>query len=90
MHPMNKEAHFEAKKDLRNHPTLNKRANPNIGIEFIIQHYHIFILRHLNNFLFGFQILFITFWPSVAISRRFHCWCKTSGKQSVESGVLNF
>lgn len=39
---MNEEAHFEAKKDLRNHPTLSKRANPNIGIEFVVQHiYHI-------------------------------------------------
>lgn len=33
MHPnMNKEAHFDAKKDLRNHPMLSRRANPNIGI----------------------------------------------------------
>lgn len=39
MHPMNKEAHFEAKKDLRNHPTLSKRTNPNIGIEFVVQHF---------------------------------------------------
>lgn len=26
-----KEPYFDAKKDLRNHPTLSKRANPNIG-----------------------------------------------------------
>lgn len=33
MHPnMNKEAHFDAKKDLRNHPMLSRRTNPNIGI----------------------------------------------------------
>lgn len=32
MHPnVSKEQHFDVKKDLRNHPTLSKRANPNIG-----------------------------------------------------------
>lgn len=32
MHPNAvKEPQFDAKKDLRNHPTLSKRANPNIG-----------------------------------------------------------
>lgn len=33
MHPhLNKDAHYDAKKDLRNHPMLSKRPNPNIGI----------------------------------------------------------
>lgn len=33
MHPnMSKEAHYDAKKDLRNHPMLSRRTNPNIGI----------------------------------------------------------
>lgn len=33
MYPnVNKEPQFDVKKDLRNHPTLSKRANPNIGI----------------------------------------------------------
>lgn len=47
MHPnMNKEAHFDAKKDLRNHPMLSRRANPNIGIANSIK------LKHACSFSF--------------------------------------
>lgn len=41
MHPnVSKEPHFDAKKDLRNHPTLSKRANPNIGISPLLNYNH--------------------------------------------------
>lgn len=42
---VSKEPHFEAKKDLRTHPTLHKRANPNLGIAVL--NIHITLLIHV-------------------------------------------
>lgn len=51
---MNKESHFDSKKDLRNHATL-KKANPNIGTRPLGHSFDfVFWFPFSLNFVLGF------------------------------------
>lgn len=62
-----KETHFDAKKDLRNHPTLSKRANPNIGILLLLLVISVCFSNHSISAFFFVCAHFCFAFPSICV-----------------------